>query len=95
MGSYVKGEPVRVTATFSVDTVPTDPGDVTIRVRPFGEAEDTYAYNPGAIVRVSAGVYYVDVPTTAGPEGTWYYRTEGTAPAEGVAEGNFLVSSAF
>jgi hypothetical protein len=52
-------------------------------------------YNPGAVVRLSAGVYYLDVSTGAGPEGTWYYRAEGTAPAEGVAEGNFLISSAF
>ena len=96
MGSYVKGEPVRITATFDVDGVPTDPAGVTIRVRPYLEVESSKTY-PGdpEVVRVSAGVFYRDVSTTAGPEGTWYYRAEGTTPAEGVAEGNFLVSSAF
>lgn len=93
MASYTLGTPVRMTASYALEGVPMDPGAVTWRVRTGGsEAVYTNATTP-AVVRDDVGEYHlIIVPET---EGTHFWRAEGTPPAEGAVEGNFLVGSAY
>lgn len=93
MASYILGTPVRMSGSWAVDGVPTDPAEVTWRVRT-GGAEDVYtSLTTPAVVKDAVGEYHLEI--TPATEGTYFWRGEGTPPAEGAVEGNFLVSSAY
>jgi hypothetical protein len=89
-GVYAEGTPVRVSATFRVAGVETDPTTVTAIIRDPDGVERTYLYGTDAeLVRDDAGDYHVDVD--AGPPGRWIYRFAGTGVASAAAEQVFLV----
>lgn len=88
MGRYVKGEEVRLSGSFTVGAVLTDPGVVTLKVR---DPEGTQT--TPTVTRAGTGLYYADV--TPALEGLYHYRFEGTSPAKGAAEGKLEVRSDF
>lgn len=88
--SFDKNDVVRIQVTFKNSAgTPTDPTDVTVVVKAPSGTETTYDYNPGDIVRSSAGVYYLDV--TANATGMWVFRWTGTGTVAQIDEGQFYV----
>jgi len=90
MSSYINGDTVRLSATFTVDGAATDPTTVTLRVKAPSGTVTSYTYAATEITRVSTGVYRKDVLFDAA--GTWYVRWEGTGAAAGVEEAAIVVS---
>jgi hypothetical protein len=89
---YVVGAEVRVSATYTVAGVLTDPTTVTVRIKTPGGTKTTYVYGQdGEVVRDSTGAYHLDV--TASVAGYWHYRFEGTGVAAGAKESKFNVNS--
>ena len=88
MQNFYQGNLIRVTATFrDIDRNLVDPTVVTARIEDPAGTETVYIYNSGPqIVRVSVGVYYVDVDLTA--KGIWYYRFEGTGAVKAASQGS-------
>lgn len=86
MNNYVIGSEVRVSVTFTVDDVLTDPTTVIGRVRINGGTIDVLTDD---IVKVSTGSYYIDLQTNA--VGRYAVRFEGTGDVVGVAETIFKV----
>lgn len=85
---YEVGQTVRLTATFQVSGVSTDPGSVTFQTRDPNGTQTNYTTSSG-VVHDSAGVYHLDVsPTIAG---AWGYRVVGTAPVATAHEDSFNV----
>lgn len=88
MGRYTSGEEVRLTGTFTVNDIPTDPGAASLEVRD----PDGTTTTP-TLTKTGTGVYVADIVVEL--EGLWHYRFEGTAPALGAAEGKLEVRSDF
>src|SRR5262245_33067434 len=90
MASQV-AETRRRSTTFYVGTTPTDPTtSVGLVVREPDGTSTTETYNPGDIVRDSAGVYHLDVVLDA--SGIWSWKWTGTsATLTFVDEGTFTV----
>ena len=89
---YDIGDLVRVTGTFTVSSVATDPTTVTLKVLPPGGTLATYTYAAGEITKSGTGVYYKDIAITAA--GTWYYRWLGTGAVVSAGEEYFHVRTA-
>ena len=53
---YEKGETVRITGTFTVSDVATDPTTVTLKVQNPAGTETTYTYAAGEITKSATGV---------------------------------------
>lgn len=87
--SYIKGDTIRVTATFTVADVATDPATVTLRVKDPAGTTTVYTYALTEITKVSTGVYRKDVQMSTA--GTWYVRWEGTGTAAGVEEAGIVI----
>jgi hypothetical protein len=91
---YDQGDLWRPTATFLVGSTPTDPTNITVRVKdPSGT---TTVHGPvsgatggGSIVRVSAGVFRIDI--TLNDAGYWFARFEGTGAATATEEHQAIV----
>jgi hypothetical protein len=83
------GDTVRLSTTFTVGGVPTDPTDVSLVIRSPDGTSVTEDYNPGDIVRDSAGVFHLDLVVTLA--GIYAWKWEGTGTAAGVDEGTFTV----
>ena len=91
MNTYDRADTVRLTATFTLDDVVSDPGGVVFKVKDPDGNVATYTYGvDAAVVKDSTGVYYVDYEV-AGLVGPYYYRMEGTAPVRAACEGAFAV----
>jgi len=73
---YIKGQTARVTATFLLAGVPTDPTTITLTVTDPSANQDVYTYALGQVTRSSAGVYYKDIPLDE--NGRWYDTWVGT-----------------
>jgi hypothetical protein len=87
------GQSVKVSSSFAVDDVATDPTTVTLVVKdPEGE-ETTYTYALGEITRVSAGVYTKDISPDM--VGTWWYWFYGTGACAAASQQKFYVKSQF
>ena len=86
---YQIGDTVRLSTTFLVGTTPTDPTAVTLTVRDPASTSTNYAYNPGTIVRDSAGVFHQDIVVSLA--GIYSWKWTGTGTAAGVDEGTFTV----
>ncbi len=84
MNSYANGATVRLSCTFLVDEVATDPTEVTLRVKDPDGTLVTYTLAGGTVTRDAEGVYHKDV-ALSGP-GRWRYRWEGTGTAPGAEE---------
>lgn len=91
MGSYTLGEPVRLTGTWRVAGVLTDPGTVTAKIKkPDGTELLLTDVSVPPILHPSAGTFTIDVATEL--EGVWRYRFESPL---GPSEGQFSVRSIY
>mgnify|MGYP003347994239 FL=1 len=88
--SYDRGDLVRLTATFTVSGVATDPSGVVLYVRQPSGTLTTLTYGvDAAIVKVSTGIYRYDYnAATAGPVS---YRWAGASPAQAADQNSFFV----
>lgn len=90
---YWQGQAVRLSCTFTVNAVATDPTTVTLKVKDPGGSVVTYTYALGQVTRSAAGVYYKDISTDE--TGTWQYQWLGTGTCEAVDEDKFEVFTNF
>lgn len=86
---YDVGDVVRVTCTFAVSSVATDPTTVTLSVKAPSGTVTSYTYAGGTVSKSGTGVYYKDLTINA--SGTWTYRWVGTGTAATAEENQFLV----
>jgi hypothetical protein len=91
MALHQIGDTVRLSTTFKVGTVLTDPTDVELVIREPDGTETTEAYSPGDIVRDSVGAFHCDLVVDAA--GIWSWKWTGTGTAAGVDEGSFTVEA--
>lgn len=89
MTTYDRGDLVRLTATFTVSGVATDPGAVTLYLRAPDGTLSTLTYAGGAITKVATGVYRYDYNASAA--GDVSYRWAGTSPAQAADQSVFFV----
>ena len=91
--AYTVGDKIRVSVTFTVSSTATDPTIVTIKYKTPSGAATTWVYGTDIqVIKSSTGNYYADISATEG--GLWPYRWEGTGPAHGAEQGNFIVTAA-
>jgi hypothetical protein len=81
---YYIGQTVRITATFKVGGVETDPTTVTLKVKSPSGVTTPYTYSLAELERVSAGVYYKDVALSE--TGRWSYGWVGTGAVAAAVE---------
>lgn len=82
----ITGTRKRVTATFTLDDVNTDPGAVTVQVlSPDGVTSTASA------TKTATGVYYTDVDLN--DPGPWVVRFVGTSPVVSAAETTIEVAA--
>jgi hypothetical protein len=86
---YDIGDVARVTMTFTVDDVNTDPTTITLKVKDPTGNKTTYTYALAEVTRSAAGIYYKDI--SIDEAGQWYYRWEGTGAVETAEENYFMV----
>lgn len=76
MTTYTYNTTIRITGTFAVSDVATDPTTVTLKTKSPSGAVSTYTYALSQVTKSATGVYYKDVQLTEA--GTWQYRWSGT-----------------
>jgi hypothetical protein len=86
---YQPGDTVRLSTTFLIEEVETDPTTVALTVRAPDGTETSESYNPGDIVKDSTGVYHLDLEVDAA--GLWAWKWTGTGAVAGIDEGTFTV----
>jgi hypothetical protein len=86
---YQPGDTVRLSTTFTVNDVLTDPTTVALVVRDPTGTSTSYAYNPGTITRDSVGAFHQDI--AASTAGIYAWKWTGTGAAAGIDEGTFTV----
>lgn len=91
MGVYNPGQLVRLSVTFTVAGVNTDPTTVTCKVKTPDGTTTTQTYNPGNIVRDGTGQYHYDL--AAVEKGYTYYGFYGTGTCSAAEEGVLTVVS--
>jgi hypothetical protein len=93
MGAAVFFESVselaRLSNTFTVDGVATDPTTVTLTVTDPTGSSTSYSWGGGTVTRDSAGAFHKDV--TCSVAGEWAYQWVGTGTATDTAVGSFTV----
>lgn len=86
--SYALGGGFRLKGTFTVDDVLTDPTTVTFQLKDPDGIITTFVYGTDPeVVKVSTGIYYMDV--TVSKPLTWFYRIVGTGAVIDAVEGTF------
>jgi len=89
--AYDIGDRVRLSATFSLNAVNTDPTTVIVKVRTPRGLETKYTYiTDSAVVKDAVGKYHVDVDITE--SGYWYQRWQGTGAVVAAEEQSFQVN---
>jgi hypothetical protein len=89
VNEYASGRTVRCSARFTSAGVAVDPTTVTFKSKTPGGTITTYVYGvDGALIRSSAGNYYVDVVGNAA--GAWHYRWQTTGEID-ASEHYFIV----
>lgn len=89
-GIYRLNEIVKISTTFTVSDVLTDPTTVTLAVTTPADVTTTYVYGTdAALVRASTGSYYLN--QTASALGVWQYVWTSTGTAASVKESYFTV----
>jgi hypothetical protein len=81
--TYDIGDAVRISATFTQQSVAVDPSTVTLKVTLPDRSQITYTYAGSTVMKDSVGNYHVDLVITL--RGTHLYRwfsTGGGAAAE-------------
>lgn len=92
MPIYQPGDTVRLSTTFTVGLVLTDPTAVTLTYRTPAGVETTLVYLvDAALVRDSVGDFHADIPATT--LGLWTWKWVGTGAAAGIDEGDFTVEA--
>jgi hypothetical protein len=84
---FLEGNLRRYTATFEVSGTPTDPTTVRFSFRKQGPGSSTTAYVYGVdveVVKLSTGVYYVDLPFAE--SGRYTIGAKGTGACTAYAE---------
>jgi hypothetical protein len=90
MATYDRGDLVRLTATFTVSSVATDPTSVVLYVRSPTGTLTTLTYGvDGAVVKVSTGVYRYDYSASA--VGNVTFRWASTGVAQAASQDSFFV----
>lgn len=87
--TYEIGDTIRLTGTFTVSSVNTDPTTVTLKVQDPSGNEDTFTYALGTVSKSATGIYYKDV--SLDEKGTWHYRWVGTGAVASADEGYVFV----
>lgn len=82
-------ELVTLQNTFSVNSVATDPADVTLTVKSPTNVTTSYTYSLAQITRTATGVYKKDIPCNEA--GDWEYTWVGTVTASDVVTGTWTV----
>ena len=84
------GDKARISVTFTVDDVATDPTALTFKYRIGTGDVTTYTYgSDDELEQDSTGNYHVDIDCTTA--GTYYVRYAGTGAAAAAAESSFTV----
>jgi hypothetical protein len=90
MNSYDVGDLVRLSATFEVSDVATNPTATTFKIKVPSGTVTTYVYGTDAqLVRDSTGHFHVDWSVTE--SGPHYWRMAGTGSAQAAEESAFFV----
>lgn len=90
MAIYDINQSVRLTGSFTVSDVATDPTTVTFDYRKPGGTQATWTYGTDAeVVKSSTGVYYVDL--TLDTAGEWYYQWNGAGTVVATGSGRVYV----
>jgi len=87
--SYDRGDVARVTVTFTLAGVDTDPTAVTLKVKDPSGNIASYTWALGTVTRSAAGIFYKDI--SLDEAGEWFYRFEGTGAVESASEANLFV----
>ena len=91
MTTYAAGTTARISVSFAVDGVLTDPGTVSLTVTdPTGTATE-YTYAGATVTKSATGEYYKDLVVSI--VGSWTYLWVGTAPVATTQSGGFIVQS--
>ncbi len=91
MNQYTLGKKVTLTITFTANSISTDPGTVTFKMREPDGVVTTYEYGTDAgLIQDATGVYHVDWVTAK--SGLHAYRFEGTDPCQTAEEEHFYVN---
>lgn len=77
---YDKGDLVRITGTFTVGAVLTDPTTITLTVKCPSGSVNIYTYALAAIAKTGTGVFYKDL--SMDEVGYWHYEWQGTGAVE-------------
>ena len=88
---YKKNQSVRITGTFTVSSVNTDPTTITLKVRDPSGNIATYTYALAEVTKSATGVYYKDITTDE--SGQWFYNWIGTGTVAAADEDYFEVTS--
>ena len=89
MKTIYPGQSVMLRCTFTLNSTPTDPTAISLKVTAPGGTTSEYTYALGQVTREGAGVYAKNVTLTT--EGTWLYRWSGTGTVEAPDEGEIQV----
>lgn len=93
MGAVVffesSSELARLSNTFTVGGVPTDPTTIELTITTPGGTATTYTYAASQITRDGAGVYRKDI--TCSEDGEWQFQWVGTGAATDTTVGTFTV----
>lgn len=93
MGSTVffesSSELAKLTNTFKVDSVATDPTTVSLIITTPAQVSTTYTYAASEITKTSTGVFTKSISCTE--DGTWTYEWVGTGAASDNASGTWQV----
>lgn len=88
--TYTKGQTVRMTGTFKVGGVATDPTTVSLTVETPAGTQTTYTYALGTVTKSATGIYYKDVALSVA--GEWCYGWTGTGTAAGFDDARISVT---
>lgn len=83
------GDAVRMRATFTVGTTPTDPSTITLHVTDPSANIATYTYGAAQLIKESTGVFYRD--EIVDEAGEWHWRMVGTGTVDAVFQRRFAV----
>ena len=91
INTYDKGDSVKLQATFTIDSVNTDPTTIVLKVKNPAGTSIAYTYLAAEITKSANGIYYKEISVT--DDGMWYYRWEGTGNLLAASEHSFKVRS--
>lgn len=87
--TYDKGDMVRLTVTFTTNSVAADPTAIALKHQDPSGNETTLTYALGQVTKTAVGAYRYDL--SIDETGYWYYRWEGTGAVVASAEAHLLV----